>query len=63
MTAQQLLDKLVALRLEGHDLSQIEVNYRRNYDSDAVDIADLEEGYYDEHTNTTLETINLITHR
>ena len=61
MTAQQLLDKLDALRSEGHNLSQLEVTYRRDYDSDIVDIVDLEEGYYDDRTNTILESITLIT--
>lgn len=61
MNAQELLDKLAVLSLQGHDLSKLEVTYRHDYDSDVVDVADLEEGYYDEQTNSILESIILIT--
>lgn len=61
MNAQELLDKLAVLSLQGHDLSKLEVTYRHDYDSDVVDVADLEEGYYDEKTNSILESIILIT--
>jgi hypothetical protein len=61
MNAQELLNKLSVLALQGHDLSKLEVTYRHDYDSDVVDVADLEEGYYDEQTNSILESIVLIT--
>ena len=61
MTAQDLLNKLVDLKIEGHDLEKIEVSYRHDYDSDVVEVVDLEEGLYDEETNLRLETIVLIT--
>jgi hypothetical protein len=61
MNGQQLLDKLIAFQEDGHDLSKLEVTYRNDYDSDAVGIADLEEGYYDYKTNSILESIVLIT--
>ena len=61
MNAQDLLNKLVDLKLEGHDLEKIAVSYRHDYDSDVVEVVDLEEGLYDEETNSTLETIVLIT--
>ena len=61
MNAQDLLNKLVDLKIEGHDLEKIEVSYRHDYDSDVVEVVDLEEGLYDEETNSTLETIVLIT--
>jgi hypothetical protein len=61
MNAQDLLNKLVDLKIEGHDLEKIEVSYRHDYDSDVVGVVDLEEGLYDEETNLTLETIVLIT--
>ena len=61
MNAKELLDKLAVLSLQGHDLSKLEVTYRHDYDSDVVDVADLEEGYYDEQTNSILESIILIT--
>jgi hypothetical protein len=58
MTAQNLIDKLHALRLEGHDLSQLEVTFRRGY-GDIFSVSDVEEGYYDVDTNEVLETIVL----
>jgi hypothetical protein len=61
MNAQDLLNKLVDLKLDGHDLEKIAVSYRHDYDSDVVEVVDLEEGLYDEETNSTLETIVLIT--
>jgi hypothetical protein len=61
MNAQDLLNKLVDLKIEGHDLEKIAVSYRHDYDSDVVEVVDLEEGLYDEETNSTLETIVLIT--
>jgi|Laugrespbdmm15dd_1035085.scaffolds.fasta_scaffold54698_3 hypothetical protein len=61
MNAQDLLNKLVDLKIEGHDLEKIAVSYRHDYDSDVVEVVDLEEGLYDEETNLRLETIVLIT--
>jgi hypothetical protein len=61
MNAQELLNKLVDLKIEGHDLEKIAVSYRHDYDSDVVGVVDLEEGLYDEETNLRLETIVLIT--
>ena len=61
MNAQDLLNKLVDLKIEGHDLEKIAVSYRHDYDSDVVKVVDLEEGLYDEETNSRLETIVLIT--
>jgi hypothetical protein len=61
MNANDLLNKLVDLKIEGHDLEKIEVTYRHDYDSDVVGVVDLEEGLYDELTNSKLETIVLVT--
>ena len=61
MNALTLLNKLVDLKIEGHDLEKIEVTYRHDYDSDVVGVVDLEEGLYDEQTNSRLETIVLVT--
>lgn len=61
MNANDLLNKLVDLKIEGHDLEKIEVTYRHDYDSDVVGVVDLEEGLYDEQTNSILETIVLVT--
>jgi hypothetical protein len=60
MNAQKLLNSLLELQEQGHDLSKLEVTYRYDYDSDAVGIEDLEEGYYDYKTNSVLESIVLI---
>ena len=61
MNANDLLNKLVDLKIEGHDLEKIEVSYRHDYDSDVVGVVDLEEGLYDQETNSKLETIVLVT--
>ena len=61
MNAKDLLNKLIDLQNEGHDLSKIQVNYRQDYNSDVVAIEDLEEDLFDEETNSVLESIVLIT--
>ena len=60
MNAQELLNKLVDLKIEGHDLEKIEVNYRQDYNSDVVAIEDLEEDLFDEQTNSILESVVLV---
>jgi len=61
MNAQELLNSLLELQNQGHNLSKLEVTYRHDYDSDIVGVVDIEEGYYDEKTNSILESIVLIT--
>ena len=61
MNALTLLNKLVEMHVSGIQLENVEVTYRHDYDSDVVGVVDLEEGLYDEETNSRLETIVLIT--
>jgi hypothetical protein len=61
MNALTLLNKLIDLQNEGHDLEKLEVTYRHDYDSDVVGVVDLEEGLYDEQTNAILESVVLVT--
>jgi hypothetical protein len=60
MNAQELLNSLLELQEQGHDLSKIQVNYREDYNSDVVTIEALEEDLFDEETNSVLESIVLI---
>jgi hypothetical protein len=60
MNALTLLNKLIDLQNEGHDLEKIEVNYRQDYNSDVVAIEDLEEDLFDEQTNSILESVVLV---
>ena len=61
MNALTLLNKLVEMHVSGILLENVEVTYRHDYDSDVVGVVDLEEGLYDEQTNSRLETIVLVT--
>jgi hypothetical protein len=60
MNAQELLNSLLELQEQGHDLSKIQVNYREDYNSDVVTIEALEEDLFGEETNSVLESIVLI---
>ena len=61
MNGLTLLNKLVEMHVSGIQLENVEVTYRHDYDSDVVGVVDLEEGLYDELTNSKLETIVLVT--
>ena len=61
MNGLTLLNKLVEMHVSGIQLENVEVTYRHDYDSDVVGVVDLEEGLYDEETNSRLETIVLVT--
>lgn len=61
MKAIALLNKLIDLQNEGHDLAKIDVNYRQDYNSDVVAIEEVEEDLFDEQTNSILESIVLVT--
>lgn len=61
MNALTLLNKLIDLQNQGHNLEDLEVTYRHDYDSDVVGVEDLEEGVYDERTNSILESVVLVT--
>ena len=60
MTAKELLNELVTLKNNGHDLENIEVYYRNNLDSDHEYISFVCEDLYDEETNNILTSIVLM---
>ena len=51
MNAKQLFEHLTLLEKEGNDLSQIEVNFRNDYDSDVVPLRYINEDLFDESNN------------
>ena len=60
MNAQELLNSLLELKEQGHDLENIEVYYRNNPDSDVESMSFVEEDLYDEETNSVLRSIVLM---
>ncbi len=60
MSAQELLNELLALQEQGHDLENIEVYYRNNPNSDHEYISFVSEDLYDEKTNSILTSIMLM---
>jgi hypothetical protein len=60
MNAQELLNSLLELKEQGHDLENIEVYYRNNPDSDVESMSFVEEDLYDEQTNSVLRSIVLM---
>jgi len=61
MNAQELLNKLNSLRDNGYNLSNIEISYRQDEDSDVNQVNELSEGLYDAETNSILTEIILTT--
>jgi hypothetical protein len=61
MKAQELLDKLNSLKDDGYNLSNIEISYRHNEDSDVKQVNELSEGLYDAETNSVPIEIILTT--
>lgn len=59
MTAKKLKDFLVMLEKYGHNLSDIEVNFRNDYDSDVIPLRYVNEDLFDE-TNNKLKSICLL---
>ena len=59
MTAQDLFDFLRDLQRSGVALHRVEVNYRRDMDSDVTPVRWVTEDLYDSLTNTRLESIVL----
>lgn len=57
MKAQNLLNYLLELENEGHDLSAITLNFRTNTDSDVEKINFCFEDLFCEKDNTTLQSI------
>lgn len=60
MNAKELLNSLLELEKQGHDLENIEVYYRNNPDSDIEYISFVSEDLYDEETNSVLTSIVLM---
>lgn len=60
MNVQELLNSLLELKEQGHDLENIEVYYRNNPDSDVESISFVSEDLYDEQTNSVLKSIVLM---
>lgn len=60
MTAHSLLNYLLMIQKNGHDLKKIAVNYREDYDSDIVQVNHVEEDLYDAETNSRLISICLL---
>jgi len=58
LNAKQLLDRLTELSIE-NDLSNVQVNFRHDDDSDVYGISVVEEDLYDEMTNSKLESVIL----
>jgi hypothetical protein len=61
MNAQKLLDKLNSLKYNGYNLSNIEISYRHDEDSDVKKVNEFSEGLYDANTNSILIEIILTT--
>ena len=58
---QDLMDFLEGLQSEGYELSEIEVNYRHDEDSDVEAVTFVGEDLFDEKDNQTLTSIVLMT--
>lgn len=61
MNAQELIDGLNYIaKNHGIELSELEVYYRYDFDSDTEDVGYLAEDLYDEETNSVLESVVLL---
>lgn len=60
LTAKKLLNFLIDLENDGHDLSRILINYRFDCDSDVHLCKFVMEDLFDAETNNTLESICLV---
>lgn len=61
MNAQDLFEFLVDLKYDGIDLSEVQVNYRHNPDSDVDRVTFFGEDLFDAETNSRLTSIVLMT--
>lgn len=61
LTADQLMEILIQVQSEGHDLRKIVINFRTNEDSDVQPCACIEEDLFDEETNSKLRSLVLMT--
>ena len=60
-SCQDLMDYLKGLQSEGYELSEIEVNYRHDHDSDVRKVSVIEEDLYDSKTNSKLTSVMFLT--
>jgi hypothetical protein len=60
LTAQKLLDYLLYLENDGHDLSRVLINYRFDSDSDVNLCKFVMEDLFDSETNKILTSICLV---
>ena len=60
LNAKKLLNFLIDLENDGHDLSRILINYRFDSDSDVHLCKFVMEDLFDAETNNTLESICLV---
>jgi len=61
LTAKKLLNFLIDLKNDGHDLSKITINYRYDADSEVDACTYIMEDLFDPETNNILESICLLT--
>ena len=61
MNAQELIDGLNYIaKNHGIELSELQVNYRYDFDSNVENVGYLAEDLYDEETNNVLESVVLV---
>jgi hypothetical protein len=60
LTAQNLLEQLLQVQKEGHDLSGITINFRTNYDSDIQTCVSIYEDLFDPETNSRLQSLVIL---
>ena len=61
LTAKKLLNFIIDIKNDGHDLSKITINYRYDSDSDVETCTYIMEDLFDAETNNILESICLLT--
>lgn len=60
LTAKKLLNYLIDLEKDGHNLSKITINYRYDADGDVESCTYVMEDLFDAKTNNILESICLV---
>jgi hypothetical protein len=60
MTARELKSFIEDLEQNGYNLDVISINFRQDYDSEVLQITQVEEDLYDEQTNSVLQSIVLV---
>lgn len=61
LTADQLMEILIQVQHEGHDLRKIVINFRTNADYDVQPCACIAWDLFDEETNSKLRSLVLMT--